>query len=187
MGIWCAAGLDIPSISVNVSPRQFNSSSLSTLVQTTLTENHLAANQLDLEVTESALPSDEKMMYANISALRDLGVKISIDDYGMGYSHLERLRMIQIDRIKIDRIFVQNLDLNPRHSSLVRSMIHLAKELGVSIIAEGIEDAEAFARLQSMGCDQDQGIYFTAPLSAAECERYLRMNPRSCTSSSAQP
>lgn len=187
MGIWCAAGLDIPSISVNVSPRQFNSSSLPILIQTTLTENHLAANQLDLEITESVLPSDEKMMYANISALRDLGVKISIDDFGMGYSNLQRLRMMQIDRIKIDRIFIEDLALNPRHSSLVRSMIHLAKELGVSIIAEGIEDSEAFVRLQSMGCDQGQGFYFTAALNATECENYVRMRPRSLDSSSGLP
>lgn len=134
----------------------------------------LSAVYLDLEITESTVPSDEKMMRTNVAALRQLGVKISIDDFGMGYSSLERLRTIQVDRLKIDRVFVSELALNPMDACLIRSMIHLAKQLGLSVIAEGIEDAEACVRLHSLGCDQGQGFYFTAALGADACEKYLR-------------
>jgi EAL domain-containing protein (putative c-di-GMP-specific phosphodiesterase class I) len=139
-----------------------------------LHKNALSARYLDLEVTESTVPSDEKMMRTNIAALRQLGVSISIDDFGMGYSSLERLRTIQVDRLKIDRVFVSELAQNPMDVCLIRSMIHLAQQLGLSVIAEGIEDAEACVRLQSLGCDQGQGFYFTAALSADACEKYLR-------------
>lgn len=134
----------------------------------------LSAVYLDLEITESTVPSDEKMMRTNIAALRQLGVKISIDDFGMGYSSLARLRTIQVDRLKIDRVFVSELSLNPMDVCLIRTVIHLAQQLGLSVIAEGIEDAEACVRLQSLGCDQGQGFYFTAALGADACEKYLR-------------
>lgn len=174
MSEWIALGLEIPSMSVNVSPRQFSNCSLPTLVQAILKENTLSAGRLDLEITESTVPSDEIMMRTNIAALRQLGVKISIDDFGMGYSSLERLRTIQVDRLKIDRVFVSELALNPMDACLIRSMIHLARQLGLSVIAEGIEDAEACVRLQSLGCDQGQGFYFTEALGADACEKYLR-------------
>ena len=174
MSEWKALGIDIPSMSVNVSPRQFSNGSLPTLVQNILSEHTLSATHLDLEITESTVPSDEKMMRTNIAALRQLGVKISIDDFGMGYSSLERLRTIQVDRLKIDRVFVSELALNPMDECLIRSMIHLAQQLGLSVVAEGIEDAEACVRLHSMGCDQGQGFYFTAALGVDACEKYLR-------------
>ncbi len=174
MSEWMALGIDISSISVNVSPRQFSNSALPMLVQAVLNEHALSAAHLDLEITESIVPSDEKMMRSNIAALRQRGVKISIDDFGMGYSSLERLRTIQVDRLKIDRVFVSELALNPMDACLIRSMIHLAQQLGLSVIAEGIEDAEACVRLQSMGCDQGQGFYFAAALDADACEKYLR-------------
>jgi EAL domain-containing protein (putative c-di-GMP-specific phosphodiesterase class I) len=174
MSEWIALGIDIPSMSVNVSPCQFSNCSLPTLVQTILQKNTLSARYLDLEITESTVPSDEKMMCTNIAALRQLGVSISIDDFGMGYSSLERLRTIQVDRLKIDRVFVSDLALNPVDACLIRSMIHLAQQLGLSVIAEGIEDAEACVRLQSLGCDQGQGFYFTPALGADACEKYLR-------------
>ncbi len=174
MSEWTALGIDIPSMSVNVSPRQFSNRSLPTLVKTILKKNMLSAVYLDLEITESTVPSDEKMMRTNIAALRQLGVKISIDDFGMGYSSLARLRTIQVDRLKIDRVFVSELSLNPMDACLIRTVIHLAQQLGLSVIAEGIEDAEACVRLQSLGCDQGQGFYFTAALGADACEKYLR-------------
>lgn len=174
MSEWTALGLEIPSMSVNVSPRQFSNCSLPALVQTILKDNTLSAGYLDLEITESTVPSDEKMMRTNIAALRQLGVTISIDDFGMGYSSLERLRTIRVDRLKIDRVFVSNLALNPMDICLIRSMIHLAQQLGLSVIAEGIEDAEVCVKLRSMGCDQGQGFHFSAALGADACEKYLR-------------
>ena len=171
---WCALEIDIPCMSVNVSPRQFSEISLSKFVQTVLATNNLSPDRLDLEITESAMPTDQEKMSVNINQLRELGVKISIDDFGMGYSSLERLRIMQVDRLKIDRIFISGLALNPNDACLVRSMIHLAQQLGLSVIAEGIEDAEACVRLQAMGCHEGQGFYFTPALGASDCAQYLR-------------
>ena len=173
MSKWCALGIDIPSMSVNVSPQQLSSSFLPTIIEETLSKNRLAAEQLDIEITESSRPSDEKAMCGNITSVRRLGVKISIDDFGMGFSSFERLRIMDVDRLKIDRAFIQHISSSSRDASLVRSMIHLARQLGVSVIAEGIEDAETCIRLQSMGCDQGQGYYFARPLDAMCCEKYL--------------
>jgi EAL domain-containing protein (putative c-di-GMP-specific phosphodiesterase class I) len=145
-----------------------------TLVKTILTQNNLAQWQLDLEITESSVPLDEKTLCEDVAVIRELGVKISIDDFGTGHSSLKRLRTMQIDRLKIDRSFVSNIALNPMDECLVRSMIHLAQQLGVTVIAEGIEDLEACLVLRSLGCDQGQGFYFTRALSAINCEKYLR-------------
>ena len=184
---WQAAGIKIPSMSVNVSPRQFSRASLPLLVHSILEKNNLDAEQLDLEVTESAVPLDEKMLYANVLSLRQLGVKISIDDFGMGYSSLERLRMMPVDRLKIDRVFIKNISVNTTDASLVRAMIHLGHQLGIIVIAEGIEDAESYARVQAMGCHQGQGFYFAPALSAAECKKYLRDDQKKCTANREQP
>ena len=81
---------------------------------------------------------------------------------------------MQVDRLKIDRSFISNLVLNPLDECLVRSMVHLAQQLGVSVVAEGIEDLETSIRLRSMGCDQGQGFHFSRALSAMDCEKYLR-------------
>lgn len=174
MSRWQEMGIDVPSISVNVSPRQFNNSSFTTLVETILAATNLSIEKLDLEITESAVATDEKNMLESVDSLRKLGVKISIDDFGMGYSSLSRLQRMQVDRIKIDRSFVSELTLNTKDACLVRSMIHLAKQLGLNVIAEGIEDQETRAILQAMGCDQGQGYYFSKALKAIDCENYLR-------------
>jgi EAL domain-containing protein (putative c-di-GMP-specific phosphodiesterase class I) len=171
---WHALGIEVPTMSINVSPRQFDRGTMPALVKTILTQNNLALWQLDLEITESSVPLDEKTMCEDVAVLRELGVKISIDDFGTGHSSLKRLRTMQIDRLKIDRSFVSNIALNPMDECLVRSMIHLAQQLGVTVIAEGIEDLETYLVLRSLGSDQGQGFYFSRALSATDCEKYLR-------------
>jgi EAL domain-containing protein (putative c-di-GMP-specific phosphodiesterase class I) len=174
MSRWQALGIDVPSISVNVSPRQLNNLSFATLVQTILNTTNLTPEKLDLEITESTEAIDEKSMCNTVASLRQVGVKISIDDFGTGFSSLARLRIMQVDRIKIDRSFVSDLILSTKDACLVQSMIHLAQQLEISVIAEGIEDAETLVRIQAMGCDEGQGYYFAKPLSSNECEKYLR-------------
>jgi len=113
-------------------------------------------------------------MHASVAALRKLGVKISIDDFGKGYSSLERLRTMQVDRLKIDRVFVSNLTSNSKDACLVQSVIHLAHQLGIAVTAEGVETLETIERLRTMGCNHVQGFYFSRPLNAADCEKYLQ-------------
>lgn len=177
---WQTSGIKLPSISVNVSPRQFDQSSLPVYVHTILTQMNLAPELLDIEITESSMPRDPDKMYGDVAALRSLGVKISIDDFGLGYSNLERLRMMRVDRIKIDRVFVSNLVSNPVDQCLVKAMIFLSQQLGVSTVAEGIEKLDTLDILRSMGCEQGQGFYFAPALSAADFERYL---VQTCTDS----
>jgi len=170
---WQKSGINLPSISINVSPSQFDQSSLPSYVQAVLTQMKLAPELLDIEITESSMPADPLKMYDDVAALRRLGVKISIDDFGLGYSSLERLRMMPVDRIKIDRVFVSNLVSNPVDQCLVRSIITLSQQLGVNTVAEGIEQFDTIGVLRSMGCEQGQGFYFTPALSTNDCERYL--------------
>jgi len=171
---WQTSGIELHSISVNVSPRQFNQSTLPAYVHKILTQTNLAPELLDIEITESSIPLDPGEMYRDVAALRRLGVKISIDDFGMGYSSLERLRMMQIDRIKIDRVFISHLSSNPIDQCLVKAMMTIAQELSLSTVAEGIEQFDSLAMLRTFGCQQGQGFYFSPPLNLADCERYLR-------------
>ena len=171
---WQISGLELRSISVNVSPLQFDQSTLLASVHSMLTQIDLAPELLNIEITESSMPLDPSKMYQAVAALRRLGVKISIDDFGIGYSSLERLRMIQVDRIKIDRVFISHLVSNPIDQCLVKAMMTIAQQLGLNTIAEGIEQFDTLAMLRSFGCEQGQGFYFSPPLSGADCDRYLR-------------
>ena len=174
---WQTSGIKLPSLSVNISPLQFDQSALPNYIQAVLNKLSLAADLIDIEITESSIPTDPNGMYRDVSALRKLGVKISIDDFGLGYSSFERLKMMQVDRIKIDRLFVSNLTSNYIDRCLVNAMIDLSIQLGVSTVAEGIEQLDTLDLLRSMGCEQGQGFYISPPLSTADCERYLL---RSC-------
>jgi len=171
---WQTSGIELRSISVNVSPLQFDQSTLPASVHNMLTQIDLAPELLNIEITESSMPLDPSRMYLDVAALRRLGVKVSIDDFGMGYSSLERLRMMQVDRIKIDRVFISHLVSNPIDQCLVKAMMTIAQQLGLSTIAEGIEQLDTLAMLRSFGCEQGQGFYFSPPLSGADCDRYLR-------------
>ncbi len=166
---WHRSGLVDSSVtvSVNVSVRQLLAHDFVELVSRTLDKFGLQPKNLHLELTETIL-ADRKLATGPLLRLRDLGVRVSIDDFGTGYSSLSYLRDLPIDCLKIDRSFVQGLGADRRDSALVGAVVAMALELGLSVVAEGVETPEQFAQLERLGCQQAQGFLFGRPCPAAD-------------------
>ena len=128
---------------------------------------------LILEVTESAIVSDPDAAISRLNWLRERGFRVSIDDYGTGYSSLAQMRNLPINELKIDRAFVQPLATSSVDQSIVSSTIRLAHELNLSVVAEGVEDEQSWRILQQTGCDVLQGYYFSKPIALAEFRQRL--------------
>jgi diguanylate cyclase (GGDEF)-like protein/PAS domain S-box-containing protein len=159
----CLDARDWPSevtISLNVSPLHFGDPLLPVKVLAILSETRFPPRRLEIEVTESALTADIVSARTALVALQDLGIKISLDDFGTGYSSLYNLRELRFDKIKIDRSFVLSMDSNDGSAKIVRSVIDLAKSLGLPVIAEGIEHREAMEEIIKRGGEFGQGFYF---------------------------
>ena len=138
-----------------------------------LAENGLDPEALELEITENSLMTNGVGAHDVLARLRAMGVSLSIDDFGTGYSSLSRLRDLSIDRVKIDRSFVTNMSTRQDDAVIVRSIIELAKNLGLSSVAEGVEDSEVWTMLDSMGCTEAQGFLFAPPVPAVEMRALL--------------
>nr|WP_239522377.1 bifunctional diguanylate cyclase/phosphodiesterase [Geodermatophilus sabuli] len=163
---WSArAGRPI-GMAVNLSPRQLADDDVVATVRAALTDSGLPARQLTLEVTEGVLVHDVDQVVAQLLALRALGVRIAIDDFGTGYSSLSYLRRLPADIVKIDRSFVQDLDAGGRSTTLVASIIELARSLHLDVVAEGVETAEQHAVLAELACSHAQGYLFGRPAAA---------------------
>ncbi|HRN87488.1 EAL domain-containing protein [Hyphomicrobium sp.] len=161
-----AGALNLGTIAVNVSPIQFRSPDFASRLFAILAHTGLAADRLELEITESALLDSSGTSAKVLRLLRARGVRIALDDFGTGYSSLSYLIKLEVDRIKLDRSFVQALGTCPRSSSIVRSVIAMAHAVGVSITAEGVEKPEQRDFLVSVDCDTLQGYLFSPPVSA---------------------
>jgi diguanylate cyclase (GGDEF)-like protein len=157
-------------VAVNLSMRNLLDSRLAETVAGLLDE---WPAQLDVEITESALMADPEHALGTLSALSELGVRIAIDDFGTGYSSLAYLKRLPVDVLKIDRSFVRDLRANSNDRIIVRSTIDLAHNLGLRVVAEGVEDAVASEMLHEFGCDEMQGYYLSRPMPAADLERWL--------------
>lgn len=161
---WLAEGLDIPSISVNVSASSLRTGVLWGLVDDALNESGLPGERLVLEITESALTDgSDPAVVANIGRLRALGVRLSIDDFGTGYSSMAYLKRLNFDELKIDRSFIIDIDSDERSVPIVRSVIQLAHSLGLRTVAEGVETGDAERILGELGCDLLQGYGICRP------------------------
>ena len=150
-------------MAVNLSPRQLADDDVVALVAAVLAETGLPAGQLTLEVTEGVLVRDVDRVVERLAALRALGVRIAIDDFGTGYSSMSYLRRLPADVLKIDRSFVQELGSDGRSTTLVASMIELARSLGLEVVAEGVETAQQHALLGDLACSHAQGYLFGRP------------------------
>jgi diguanylate cyclase (GGDEF)-like protein/PAS domain S-box-containing protein len=159
-----AASWPIPmQIAVNLSPAQFMHGDLVGLVHSILLETGLAPGRLELEITEGVLIEDFERGLALLRRLKALGVRISMDDFGSGYSSLSYLQAFPFDKIKIDRAFVMNLGRNPQSAAIVRAVIGLGHGLEMSIVAEGVETQEQLGFLAEVGCDGVQGYFIGKP------------------------
>ncbi len=151
-------------VAVNVSGVQLNQQDLPTLVRQVLEETGLPPSQLELELTETAVVNDKVRSLEVIRQIKELGVKIALDDFGVGYSSLETLRVFPFDKIKLDRFFVESIEREPQCLAIVRAVLTLGKSLENPILAEGIETREQLRILASEGCDEGQGFNIGRPL-----------------------
>jgi diguanylate cyclase (GGDEF)-like protein/PAS domain S-box-containing protein len=161
------------SLSVNLSARQFASEGLEEQVRATLSRTGLPPSSLTLEVTETTIIENPEAARALLSRLREIGVKISIDDFGTGYSSLSYLHWLPLDRLKIDRSFVAGLGPDRRNYEILRTIAILAKNLGLDVVAEGVETADQLATLSEIGCDCAQGFLFAPALRSSRVEELL--------------
>jgi diguanylate cyclase (GGDEF)-like protein len=151
-------------MSVNLSARQFQQTSLVPDVARILAQTGVPARCLKLEITESVLMQDAPSTLARLHALKNLGVQLAIDDFGTGYSSLSYLKRFPLDALKIDQSFVRGLGSNTEDSAIVRAIITVARNLDLKVTAEGIETETELAVLRDLGCDRGQGYYFARPM-----------------------
>lgn len=163
-----------PYISVNVSARQFRDVGFLDEVRKALETPGLAPGSMQLELTESVLMRRDAQIQAVMQALKDLGVRIAVDDFGTGFSSLRYLREFPIDVLKIDKTFIDDIADDTRQLALVEGIVHLADTMGLQVIAEGIEEPAQRELLAGMGCGFGQGYLFARPLTAEQGERLLR-------------
>ncbi|MFB4202611.1 hypothetical protein KBTX_00697 [wastewater metagenome] len=163
---WPVAGVGALRVGVNLSLRQFRSDTLVATVDRVLATSGLPAERLELEITEGTAMSDSEATAAALTALRERGITVAVDDFGTGYASLSYLHSLPVDTMKIDRSFVQSLDTEPRSAEIARAIISLSHTLGLRVIAEGAETPGHVAFLRREGCDEVQGFHFSRPLPA---------------------
>jgi diguanylate cyclase (GGDEF)-like protein/PAS domain S-box-containing protein len=171
---WQDAGLGRLRVAVNLSARQFSAAELLPGIEQVLLDTGLDPSCLELELTESLFMSDVTPAVELLHRMKSLGIQLSIDDFGTGYSSFSYLSRFPIDVLKIDRSFVNDITIDANDAAIVASIIALAHNLRLSVIAEGVETAEQLDYLRHQGCDEMQGYYFSRPLPAHEFEQLLR-------------
>lgn len=171
-----AAGWPNVRLSVNLTEGEFHDPDLIGQVRGVLGETGLPPARLELEITETALLGEPKAAFARLEELKELGVRVAVDDFGTAYSSLTYLQRFAFDKIKIDRAFVEGLERGPKDQAMVQAIISLAENLGLLTCAEGVETADQTALLRKQGCVELQGYYFSRPLEAGEIEALLRAN-----------
>jgi EAL domain-containing protein (putative c-di-GMP-specific phosphodiesterase class I) len=159
-----ALGLPQLRMSVNVSQMQFRHPDFMQNLQSALTDTNISPGNLELEITESVAMEDADFMLEILHGIRKLGISIAIDDFGTGYSSLSHLRQLPIDRLKIDRAFVDELTQDVSGGHIAAMVIELGRNLNLTVIAEGIEETAQAAQLKHLGCHEGQGYLYAKPL-----------------------
>jgi EAL domain-containing protein (putative c-di-GMP-specific phosphodiesterase class I) len=170
---WRDAGLDPITVSVNVSPRQFEEARLVDRVASALQHSALAPDGLELEVTESLIMRDLMQSVGKMRALKAMGLSLSIDDFGTGYSSLSSLKSFPISTLKIDKSFIRDLADNTDDQAITMAVISLGHKLNLRVIAEGVETEQQRAFLRSHECDEMQGYLFSPPVPATRIASLL--------------
>jgi EAL domain-containing protein (putative c-di-GMP-specific phosphodiesterase class I) len=165
---WLDAGVDVGEIAVNISAHQFRQPDFAQSVRAVLLETGLPAERLELEITESTVMHSADSSIRTLAVLKEMGVKLAIDDFGTGYSSLAYLRLFPVDRLKIDRAFVADVESDSDAASLVTSIIALGRSLGLNLVAEGVENSAQADFLRALDCQRVQGFHFFRPVLAEE-------------------
>jgi diguanylate cyclase len=172
--VWQIDGVPALRVSVNLSASQFRDSGLLDLIRSALDDAGLEPRYLEVELTESAVMSDPEKSIDILEHLSAMGVLVSVDDFGTGYSSMSYLRRFPIDKLKIDRVFIDEIVSRPEDASIVRAIVSLAHSLRLKVVAEGVETPAQLDFLKTAGCDEYQGYHFSRPLPAADFERLMR-------------
>ena len=175
--IWQQRGPRALRVAVNLAPSQFRLMDLVGQIRRALESSGLDPGLLEIELTETAVMSDAEESVHILEAISRMGVLVSVDDFGTGYSSMSYLRRFPIDKLKIDRCFVEQMTARPEDASIVGAIISLAHSLRLKVIAEGVETPEQLQLLAQLGCDQYQGFYFSPALVPAKFEQLLREDP----------
>ena len=171
---WREAGLPRVPIAVNVSGVQFHRQDLCEVVRRKLDSFGLDPSSLHIEITETAIVAARDRAIALLTQLRELGVRLALDDFGTGYSSLSYLKSFPIDTVKIDRSFVAEMLTDHTTASIVEAIVSMSRILGLSVVAEGVEDQAQFAFLERIGCDAVQGFYLSAAVTAEKFAKLLK-------------
>jgi len=167
---WELSGNNV-RVAINLSPSQLQSGDLAHSVAALLEATGLTPSLLEIEVTEDILLHDERRVLAMFKRIQELGVRVLFDDFGTGYASLSYLKKFPLDGLKIDRSFVFGLLANSDDAAIVGSTIGLSKQLGLTVVAEGIENRATADFLVSMGCEEGQGYFFGRPMPAEAFEK----------------
>jgi diguanylate cyclase len=175
---WQRDGLPFLRIAVNISPIHFRQPKFLEIVRAALLDHDLEPRYLEIELTESTVMDHAESSVHILEELSRMGVVVSIDDFGTGYSSMSYLRRFPIDKLKIDRSFINDLTTHADAASIVQAIISLAHSLNLKVVAEGVETAEQLQQLRTLGCDQFQGFYRSAAVLPAEIEKFIGLTER---------
>jgi len=170
---WREAGFQPIRIAVNISGHQVRKSDFVEKVRAALEESQLSATEIELEITESTIMQDDKMIDASFAALHEFGISLALDDFGTGYSSLTYLRRFPISRVKIDRSFVEGIPADQDNLALTAAIISMSHHLMMSVVGEGVETEEQAQSLRELGCEELQGFLFSPPVPPEEFVRFL--------------
>jgi diguanylate cyclase (GGDEF)-like protein/PAS domain S-box-containing protein len=177
---WKARYETVPRLALNLSRSQLKNASLPRQMEAVLQRYDLEASAFELEITETTFMHLGPSEYRVLEELQAMGFRLSIDDFGTGFSSLSNLKQFNVDKIKIDRSFIDELEKSESDRAITQASINLAHALGLKTVAEGVETPGQLALLQSMGCDEVQGFLFSHPLPSEELEAYLQENEDQC-------
>jgi EAL domain-containing protein (putative c-di-GMP-specific phosphodiesterase class I) len=175
--VWQDAGLPPLVVAVNVSPLQFRQAGFVDTVANALATSGLEARFLELELTERTVMNDAELNLGTLSALNGMGVELALDDFGTGYSSLAYLKRFPVGKLKIDRSFVRDLEVDPDDRAIASTILSMGRSLRLKVLAEGVETREQYAILRGMGCELVQGYHFSRPLPPEELVAFLKKHP----------
>ena len=165
---WKKDGLPVVPVSVNVSARQFNNGDVKSLLKRCLLRHGVEPREIEIELTESTMMGESDELLEELAEISSMGVKVLVDDFGTGYSSLSLLQRLNLDVLKVDRAFTSKLGASNEGEIFFRAIVSMAHALGMSVVAEGVEDKEQLRILQELGCDEVQGFYLSKPVPAEE-------------------
>ena len=177
---WLDQGVDLGKVAVNLSARQFRHDDFSSIVEDALRESGLKPEYLELEITESSVMENAGKIISILNGLNEMGLSLAIDDFGTGYSSLAYLKKFPIQKLKVDRSFIKDIDTDPNDAVIAKSIIDLGHNMSLKVIAEGVERKSQTTWLTDKGCDQVQGFFYSKPLDEEALLRMVRDEKRVC-------